>query len=258
MIRLPFICLIVLLVVVIIIVVVLVVWSKSKRKEGFFDGAAGATVRDKAIYGPMLLTNQMVEGDSSALIDEVANDRNYARPGTLGATKSNSLDKLLANQIEIQSINDRNNGKLMSEADQRKISDKIQSSAALNVFNMYNRAGDKNVRFSVEPAGTRAVIDEAALGFRDRNEDITSVRRVIPVKMYNMDMTRIPIEMMQQKRMLGKNSDNKHKGIAREAVFRNIDEEDTIDPNASLEKVEEGFERFRGSNGVMVVGNSLK
>lgn len=246
----------------ILLVVLYIITSKHEvepiRREGFFNAAGGAYVDDNTntIKGNMILTDQMVFGkDANELLDDVRKDHYYAEEGTLGATKNSSgFDRLLSNQLAIQNINNRNNGNVMSQSDMREINKKMISSANNSNFNLFDRSGSKNIRFSVEPSGTRAVIDGDFLGDRDKNHDVTSVRRLIPVKGFNMDIERIPQQMILQKRALGTNKDNRRKTRSGEAALKDSGVIDILGDESSGKTEKEVKENFQRHGG-LVVGN---
>lgn len=250
------------IIIIVISVVNLVKISKEEKKEGFFNSAGGALVtpESKAIVGNRILTDQMVYNqDSSELLNDIKKNPYYAINGTLGATKTNTFDKLLQNQLEIQSINNKNDGNVMSEAQMKEINKKITSSADSSNYNVFNRAGAKNVKFNVAPSETRAVIDAKYLGERDRNHQISSVRRVIPVQGFDISVDRIPIMMSEQLRgQLGTNKALNKKYRNGESALKNSNFEIVENVDNPSENTKESFEKYRGSKGLMVNGNYNK
>lgn len=261
-----------LVVVIVIIIVVIILIRKpketdkdneeSKPKETFFASAGGASVtpNNQVIVGRKLLTDQMVFGnDSSKLIDEVKGDAYYAIPGTLGAKKSKvGFDKLLQNQLEIQSINNKNDGQVLSSNQMKEINKKILSSADNNMYNMFNRAGTKKMTLEVNPGGKRAIIDGDYLPARDKNYSIASVSTVIPVKGFDMNMERIPEILSKSnytKELLPLNRDLKRKQVMDGVKSMTDGGLTTFNETEETTSTESFKNKYRTSKGFMVNGN---
>ena len=242
----------------------------GSKREGFVNLASGATVdpNTQAVKGNILLTDGLLHDENAAeFVQNVEKDPYYAQEDDFGATKKNTFNKLMENQLAIQNINEKNNGNVMSQNDLKSINKKLLSSASNNTYNLFDRAGAKNVKFSVHPSETRGIIDSKYLGWRDRNFSIDAVRRIIPVKGFDISIDRIP-EMMQQelRGQLGENKDKNVKRRASEASMVNAIEtpqtietvEEVANENMNDAEIQESFARNSGCrSGLMVMGNHL-
>ena len=240
------------------------------KRESFINLATGATVdpNTQAVKGNIILTDGLLNGENAAeFVENVKADPYYAQKDDFGATKSDSFNKLMENQLAIQSINERNAGTVMSQQDLKAISKNMLSSANNNTYNLFDRAGSKNVKFSVHPSETRGIIDSKYLGWRDRNFSIDAVRRVIPVKGFDLAIDRLP-EMMQEelRGQLGKNSDKNVQRRPSESAIVSAQQMaqtiETVPEIASSDmndnEIQESFARNSTCrNGVMVLGNHL-
>ena len=262
--------------VVIAVVIIAIVVPKGKKeeqaneenegeKESFFNAPVGAFVdpNTNVIRGNGILTDQMVFNRSAeTLLDDVKKDAYYADEGNLGAAYNlSNFNKLYENQRNILKIKDRTENQVMSEEDMKSVTKKIQSSMNNGRYNLFDRGGSKNVKFSVEPNGTRAVIDGDYLGARDKNHQIAAVKRVIPVKGFDMDVERIPEVMSRH--MSSKINSNKAANVdnnarkpaeaAMKAVTNAFNKIKDMS-KASDEEVMENYERTRTSAGFIVDG----
>lgn len=212
---------IIIVIAIIIVVVVLVVKHKKSEgtKEGFFHAANGAFV-DKgmdSIIGYNIQTDQMTNRPASELLGDMEKDNYYADPGNLGAVyNKNNFNELLKNQMEISSIASRDTNQVLTNDQQREISKRLNTSMNNSQYNLFDRAGTKNVKFSIQPGATRAIIEGSAIPERDRNHNIEAVSRVIPVKAFQLDTNNITNEMIQTKhKHLSENKSNKKTDLDR-------------------------------------------
>lgn len=248
----------------IVLIIYLVTCTKStseKKKEGFFNAAGGAYVDENTgvIKGNILLSDGQLygQGQATSLLNDVRDDQYYAVEGDFGAKKNkNNFNSLMENQLAIQNINNKNDGNVMSQSDMRDINKRILSAANNSKFNLFDRAGDKAIEFSVQPSGTVAVIDGDYLGERDRNNRVVAARRVIPVKAFDMSIDRIPQQMTGPSGILGTNKKSKPKDSS--AALKGGQASQILDavlPSSSDSDVKKNFEQFRASGGILVHGN---
>lgn len=260
-----------------VIIIVVVVINKKKTsssntpdtKEPFFNAANGAFVdpNTKVIRGNNLFTDQMVfDRDANTLLNDVKNDMYYSDPNqNFGAPlNKNNFNSLYANQLAIQKINNRTENQVMSEEDMKEINKKLLSSSNNSKYNLYDRGAAKNVQLSIEPNGTRAVIDGDYLGARDKNHQISVVKRVIPVHGFDMDIERIPEIMAKHQSAKNKlNKEANKTNLTRkpaEAAMKTVEQVvDTVKDltGASDKEVEEHFKNTRTSSGFLVDGNFI-
>lgn len=265
------------LVVIIAVIVTVVIIVKNKEesdseeptgenKETFFNAAGGAFVdpNTRVIKGNNIFTNQMVFGRSAeTLLDDVNKDMYYADEGDFGAPyNTKNFNDLFENQKAIQQINSRNENQVMSESDLKSINKKLQSSLNNGRYNLYDRGGAENVQFVVKPNETRSVIDGDYLGARDKNHQIAAVKRVIPVKGFDMDIERIPEVMAAYQSSKAKlNKESKKNNLMRKPAelamkaVESITEAAKNMTGASDKEVMENYQRTRTSGGMVVTGN---
>lgn len=236
-------------------------YGPYKRREGFFNAANDAYVSNSGtLHGTHLFTDQSIHNmTNKEFADAVRADKNYADDDAFGAVPTTGLDALYKNQLEIQKINSRTGNQVMKESDMKQISKKLMSSSNNSKYNMYDRSGAVNARMRVEPWGTRAVIDGDYRSGRADDHQIASVRRVIPVKAWDMPIDRAP-EWMSMMGKLNSASFQANKKTVRRAGDATMTEangteiiEQPID-TSSDKTVVDSFAR----SGNMVVGNSLK
>ena len=226
---------------------------KEEKKEGFFNAAGGAFLDPNSpgvAKGNIILSDgMMLPDDYKNFESDIKNDMYYATKADFGAVKNNkNFNTLMANQNEIQAINNKNNGAVMSQSDMKSINQKILSAANNSKFNLFDRAGDRNVKLHIDPSGTRAVIDGDYLGDRDKNYTIDVVRRVIKVPTFDMSIDRIPQQMTGPSGMLGSNKRSKP-----------IDSAASLKDGTATHIVESesgNLESFRTARGYMVHGNA--
>lgn len=235
------------------------------RTEHFFNSADGAFVDDNshAIKGRNLQTDQMLfnRGQSKVLLNDVATDKYYAEPGTLGASKNtNSFDSLLERQQRIQKLHAKGDGNVMTQNDMKEINKLMLASGNNANFNLFNRAGSANVKFDLDPSGTRGIIDADYLPDRDRNHTISAVNKVVPIPGFDVSVDTFPTQIAKQ--MRGKNGINaagKVRKNSGESALKNATGfglQDTIDnSNKSIDETRQNFEKYRGNRGVVVFGN---
>lgn len=226
---------------------------KEEKKEGFFNAAGGAFLDSNSpgvVKGNLIFSDgMMLKNQYDNFEKDIKNDMYYATQADFGAVKNNkNFNTLMANQNAIQSINNKNNGAVMSQSDMKSINQKILSSANNSKFNLFDRAGDRNVKLHIDPSGTRAVIDADYLGDRDKNYSIDVVRRVIKVPTFDMSIDRIPQQMTGPSGILGSNK--KSKPIDSAASLKEGTATHIVDnENGNLES-------FRTARGYMVHGNA--
>lgn len=241
--------------------------ENSGEKEKFFNAAMGAFVdpNTNVIRGNTIFTDQMVfNRDADSLLDDVKKDAYYADEGNFGAPYNlKNFNSLYENQKAIQNINNRTENQVMSESDMKSINKKLQSSLNNGKFNLYDRGGTVNTKFSVEPSGTRAVINGDYLGARDKNHQIAAVKRVIPVKGFDMDIERIPEVMARHQSSKNKtNKATKTNNLLRKPAEAAMKAVETVTEKvkdmsgASDEEVMENYQRTRTSAGFIVNGYS--
>lgn len=226
---------------------------KDGKKEGFFNASNGAFVdpnQPGVVIGNRIFSDGLLMPDQYKDFEEnVKNDMYYATKADFGAVKNTSgFDKLLENQNAIQAINNKNNGNVMSSSDMRAINQKILSSANNSKFNLFDRAGDRNVKLHIDPTGTKAVIDGDYLGDRDKNYTIDICSRVVKVPTFDMSIDRIPQQMVGPSGILGTNK--KTKPIDSAASLKDGSATHIIEGNKG------DVEKFRTGRGYMVNGNA--
>ena len=262
-----------LLLVLIVIVVLLYINPKPSeedtdfddRREGFFNSADGAFVDNQshAIKGRNLQTDQLLydRGQSKVLLTDVAKDKYYAEPGTLGASKSaNGFDKLLERQQRVQKLHAKGDGNVMTQNDMKEINKLMLSSGNGAEFNLFNRAGSANIKFDLDPSGTRGVIDADYLPDRDRNHTVSAVNKVVPIPGFDVSIDTLPTQIA--KTMKGKNGINaatKVRKTSGENALKGIKGfglNDTLNnTNKSIDETRQSFEKYRGNRGTVVFGN---
>ena len=175
--------------------------NNSDNTEGFayFNTTTGAHVSPEtgAIRGPGIITNGMVRNKpSSDLVKAVNESSTYAEEADFGATyQPNGLDKLMKNQLEIQRINERNDGKVYSQADLQAISSKIQTSASSADNSLFSRAGAQTTDMYLLPTATVGVIDQDFIPERDRNNRVVVAGSAVAVPGFQFDVSRLPVEL---------------------------------------------------------------
>ena len=171
----------------------------EQEKFAYFNTTTGAHVAKDtgAIRGPGIITNGMVRNKpSSDLVRAIEENSTYAEEGDFGATyQPNGLDNLIKNQIEIQRINDRNDGKVYSQADLQAISSKIQTSASSADNSLFSRAGAQTTDMYLLPTATVGVIDQDFIPERDRNNRVIVAGSAVPVPGFQFDVSRLPVEL---------------------------------------------------------------
>lgn len=171
----------------------------NQENFAYFNTTTGAHVAKEtgAIRGPGIITNGMVRNKpSSDLVKAVKENSTYAEEGDFGATyQPNGLDNLIKNQLEIQRINDRNDGKVYSQADLQAISSKIQTSASSADNSLFSRAGAQTTDMYLLPTATVGVIDQDFIPERDRNNRVIVAGSAVPVPGFQFDVSRLPVEL---------------------------------------------------------------
>lgn len=214
---------IIVIVVIIIVVIILVIKHKKSdsegTKEGFFHAANGAFI-DKgmdSIIGYNIQTDQMTNRPANELLGDMEKDNYYADPGNLGAIyNKNNFNELLKNQKEISSIASRDTNQVLTNDQQREISKRLNTSVNNAQYNLFDRAGTKNVKFSIQPGALRAVIDGSAIPEKIKNHNIEAVSRVVPIKAFQLDTNNITTEMVQTKhKHFAENKSNKKSNLNR-------------------------------------------
>lgn len=218
---------IIIVIAIIIVVIVVIVKRKNKsndlpdeNKETFFNAANGAFV-DKgmnSIIGYNIQTDQLLNKPANELIGNIENDKFYAETGNLGAVyNTNNFNNLLKNQMEISSIASRDTGQVLSTDQQREISKRLNTSLNNGEFNLFNRAGTKNVKFTIQPGVTRAVIDGDYVPERDKNYNIEAVSKVVPIKGFDIDVERFPQQLaIARRKQIAENKANKKTNLDRQ------------------------------------------
>lgn len=175
--------------------------KRADDKEGFayFNTSTGAYVAKEtgAVRGPGIITNGMVRNKpSSEIVSSVEKEKEFAEEANFGATyQPNGLDKLVKNQIDIQRINERNDGKIYSQSDLQEISSKIQTSASSADNSLFSRAGAQVTEMLLLPSATVGVIDQDFVPERDRNNRVVVAGSAVPIQGYQFDVARLPVEL---------------------------------------------------------------
>lgn len=163
-------------------------------KEGFLLTSQNAYVSPVtgAIKGPGIMTDGMTRMNLDDVSKRV-NANGFVSDGaiSLGVGTGNGFDKVYDNQLEIQSIDDKNVGGYQSIDDLDQISRKIASNSNNANNNIFTRAGSKPTKMIIEPNGIRGVIDEKYLPDRDKNHQIATVQTVVPVQGYDVNIERL-------------------------------------------------------------------
>ena len=222
---------IIIVIAIIIIVIVVIVKRKNKsndlpdekpdeNKESFFNAANGAFV-DKgmnSLIGYNIQTDQLLNKPANELIGNIENDKFYAETGNLGAVyNTNNFNNLLKNQMEISSIASRDGDQVLSTDQQREISKRLNTSLNNGDFNLFNRAGTKNVKFTIQPRVTRAIIDGDYVPERDKNYNIEAVSKVVPIKGFDIDVERFPQQLaIARRKQIAENKANKKTNLDRQ------------------------------------------
>lgn len=187
------------LVFIVIIVIILVIIKRedilpSKDKEGFVLTSQNAYVSPTtgAIKGPGIMTDGMTRMPIDNM-QKLVNSNGFVSDNaiSLGVSAGNGFDKVYDNQLDIQSIDDKNVGGYQSISDLDQISRKIASSSNNANNNMYSRAGSKPTKMIIEPNGIRGVIDEKYLPDRDKNHQIATVQTIVPIQGYDVNIERL-------------------------------------------------------------------
>ena len=168
--------------------------SDLNNKEGFLLTSQNAYVSPVtgAIKGPGIMTDGMTRMNLGDISKRV-NSNGFVSDGaiSLGVGAGNGFDKVYDNQLEIQSIDDKNVGGYQSINDLDQISRKIASNGNNANNNIFTRAGSKPTKMIIEPNGIRGVIDEKYLPDRDKNHQIATVQTVVPIQGYDVNVERI-------------------------------------------------------------------
>ena len=168
--------------------------SDLNNKEGFLLTSQNAYVSPVtgAIKGPGIMTDGMTRMNLDDISKRV-NANGFVSDGaiSLGVGTGNGFDKVYDNQLEIQSIDDKNVGGYQSINDLDQISRKIASNGNNANNNIFTRAGSKPTKMIIEPNGIRGVIDEKYLPDRDKNHQIATVQTVVPIQGYDVNIERI-------------------------------------------------------------------
>ena len=262
-----------LLLVLIIIVVLLYLNPKDKEdnddeygeKEHFFNSADGAFVdnNSQAIKGRNLQTDQLLynRGQSKVLLKDVAGDKYYAEPGTLGATKSaHGFDSLLERQQQVQKLHAKGDGNVMTQNDMKEINKLMLASGNGANFNLFNRAGSANIKFDLDPSGTRGIIDADYLPDRDRNHTVSAVNKVVPIPGFDVSIDTLPTQIAKQMRgQNGINAASKVRKTSGEKAMKGVKGfgfNETMDNSKkSVDETRQSFEKYRGNRGTVVFGN---
>lgn len=176
-------------------------YRRHYRKEGFFNAANGAYVDEKTgiIRGNNIFSDHMTVAKSPQdLLKEVKNNQYYAETGDLGAViNTDNINKLMANQVEINKINKDNTNGVMSEAELGLIDKKMKGSAGNQLGSMYNRAGAVLTELDVAPGRIIGVVDRDYIPDRDKSHRVYVTKAAVPVQGFDISMDRIPIQMSQ-------------------------------------------------------------
>lgn len=192
----------------VILVVVIIVLTKvlksndaadAAKTEHFFNAANGAFVDEntKAIRGNNIFANHMMKAATpEEMLNNVRNDAYYAETGDLGATANTTgVNKLMANQVQINNINRKNGNAVMSEAEMRAIDKKIMTSAGNQIGSPFNRAGTIITELDVSPGRIQGLVNQNYISGRDKNHRVSVVKAVVPVKGFDISIDRLPEQM---------------------------------------------------------------
>lgn len=216
--------------IILLTIIIVCVVCIPKKTEPFYNTANGAFVDEntKAIRGNNIFSNHMMKAATpEEMLDNVRNDAYYAETGDLGAiANTTGVDKLMANQVEINNINRKNGSNIMSESDMRAISKKIMSSAGNQIGSPYNRAGEVLTELDVAPNRVMGIVNENFIGGRQKNYRVSVVKSVVPVKGFDISIDRLPEQMSSFSSTsfaANKYSKNNNKRLPSEASMKNTE-----------------------------------